>query len=275
MSRTLQEALPQRQHATPTLASPGSISIAETSQNARSSEMTPYHAPSTEDFGSFDTTSYDTSGMGGPGDDHGQRLFDFDLAWTFDFLNKDGGSDVELPAPQCDTVTATQEVDGTIDWSNPNAHDGVQQPSLPGVHTPTNIPDEDEVNDMLRTWPDASLMASAISEGLRSALSDIVTSDDATDHSVQGFPSCRSLQYFLLLYIRRVHPRFPAMHIPTFSTAKTPAIVLMAMMLAGSCHSVSDGDRFCRGYLDRCRYWLTATREKDLKSVSTRVLPRE
>jgi hypothetical protein len=237
--------------------------------------MAPYHAPSTEDFGSLDTTSYDTPGMGGPGDDHGQGLFDFDLAWTFDFLDKDGGSDVELPSPQRETVTATQEVDDTIDWSNAIAHDGVRQRSLPGVHTPTNIPDEDEVNDMLRTWSDASLMASAISEGLRSTLLDIVTSDDATDHSVHGFPSCRSLQYFLLLYIRRVHPRFPAMHIPTFSTAKTPAIVLMAMMLAGSCHSASDGDRFCRGYLDRCRYWLTATRERDLKSVSTRVLPCE
>jgi hypothetical protein len=50
---------------------------------------------------------------------------------------------------------------------------------------------------------------------------------------------------------------------------------LMAMMLAGSCHSVSDGDRFCREYLDRCRCWLTATREKDLKSVSTHHMQRE
>lgn len=237
--------------------------------------MTPYHAPSTEDFGSFDTTSYDTSGMGGPGDEHGQGLFDFDLAWTFDFLNEDSRSHVELSAPQCDTVTATQEVDGTNDWSNTIAHDGVPQPPLPDVHTQTSIPDDEEVDDMLRTWSDASLKASAIDEGLRSTLLNTVTSDDTIDHSRQGFPSCRSLQYFLLLYIRRVHPRFPAMHIPTFSTAKTPAIVLMAMMLAGSCHSVSTGDQFCREHLDQCRHWLNATREKDLKSVSIRVLPCE
>ena len=230
--------------------------------------MTPYYAPNTEGFGSIDTPSYETSGIGGPGDEPEQGLFDFDLAWTFDFLDKDDGSHVDLPAPRNDTATTTQETDGANDRSNSIAREVVTQPPLPDGQTPTSSLDDEEIGDMLRTWSDASLKALAINNSLRSALLEIATPDETVDHQRRGFPSCRSLQYFLLLYIRRVHPRFPAIHIPTLSTAKTPAIVLMAMMLAGSCHSVSDGDRFCREYLDRCRCWLTATREKDLKSVS-------
>lgn len=246
------------------------MSVAETSQNARPSDMTPSHVPSTEDFASFDTPSYYTSGIDGPGDEHGQGLFDFDLAWTFDFLDKHDPSHAEFPAPQSDTAIATQDLDNAHDWPNTIPLEGVSQLPLPGGQAPTSILHEEEVNDMLKTCSDASLRASAINDDLRSTLLGIVTLDDRTDHPRQGFPSCRSLQYFLLLYVRRVHPRFPAMHIPTFSSAKTPAIVLMAMMLGGSCHSVSNGDRFCREYLDRCRHWLTVTREEDLKSVSTR-----
>lgn len=231
--------------------------------------MTPYCAPNIEGFGSIDTPSYATSGIGGPGDESEQGLFDFDLAWTFDFLDKDDRSHVELPAPRNDAATTAQETDGANDMSSPVARDVVPQPPLPDGHTPTSNLDDEEIGDMLRTWSDASLKVLAINDGLRSALSEIATADDTVDHPRRGFPSCRSLQYFLLLYIRRVHPRFPAIHIPTLSTVKTPAIVLMAMMLAGSCHSASDGDQFCREYLDRCRCWLTATREKDMKSVST------
>lgn len=231
--------------------------------------MTPYDAPNTEGFGSIDTPSYEISGIGGPGDEHEQGLFDFDLAWTFDFLDKDDGSHVEPPAPRNDAATITQETHDANDRSNPIAREVVPQPPSPDGHTPTSDPDDEEIGDMLKTWSDASLNALAINNDLRSALLEIATPDDTTDHPRLDFPSCRSLQYFLLLYIRRVQPRFPAIHIPTLSTAKTPAIVLMAMMLAGSCHSVSNGDRFCREYLDRCRCWLTATREKDLKSVST------
>ena len=231
--------------------------------------MTPYYAPNTDGFGSIDTPSYETSAIGGPGDEPEQGLFDFDLAWTFDFLNKDDGSYAELPAPRNDAATTTQGTHDANDRSNPIAREVVQHPPLLDGRTPTSNLDDEEIGDMLKTWSDASLEALAINDSLRSALSEIATTDDTVDHPRRGFPSCRSLQYFLLLYIRRVHPRFPAIHIPTLSTAKTPTIVLMAMMLAGSCHSVSDGDRFCREYLDRCRCSLTATREKDLKSVST------
>lgn len=230
--------------------------------------MTPYHAANTEEFGSFDMPSHEISGVGGPGGEHEQGLFDFDLAWTFDFLDKEDESHVELPAPRNNAATMTQEEDDTNDRPNTIAREVVPQPPLPDGHTPTSNLDDEEIKNMLRTWSDASLKALAINNALRSTLLEIATPDDTADHLRRSFPSSRSLQYFLLLYIRRVHPRFPAIHIPTLSTARTPAIVLMAMMLAGSCHSVSNGDRFCREYLDRCRYWLTATLEKDLKSVS-------
>jgi hypothetical protein len=237
--------------------------------------MAPFNAQTTEHLDSFDTLSYDTSAIGGLGDEHAQGLFDFDLAWTFDFLDTNSPCHVELPAQQIDTVTATQEIDDTNNWSGAIPHDGVPQPPLTDEHNPTSTLDDDEVNEMLKTWSDASLRPLTINDDLRSMLLDIVAMNSPDDCPHRAFPSCRSLQYFLLLYIRRVHPRFPAMHIPTFSTAKTPAIVLMAMMLAGSCHSVSNGDRFCREYLDRCRYWLTATREKDLKTVGTFALQPE
>ena len=235
--------------------------------------MTPYHAPTTEDFGCFDAQSYDNSGLDVPGDEHGQNLFDFDLAWTFDFLDSNDAPLVDVPAKQIGTVATAQESDDANDW--PNTVSRVSQHPLPNERAPTSNPDEEEVNNLLKTWSDASLKASAIDDDLRLTLLQIATADGTTDHLLRDFPTCRSLQYFLLLYIRRVHPRFPAMHIPTFSTVKTPAIVLMAMILAGSCHSVSNGDQFCRAYLDPCRYWLTAAREKDLKSVSTFALPLE
>ena len=271
-SRTLQEALPHAQDAAATLASPASLSVAETSQIVHPPEITPYDAPNTEAFGSFDTPGHETSGVGGHGDEHEQGLFDFDLAWTFDFLDKGDESHAELSATRTDAIITTQEIDSINDRSNTIALEVVPQPPLSDEHTPTSNLDDEEINDMLRTWSDASLKALAVDNGLRSNLLEIATLNDTTDSPRRGFPSCRSLQHFLLLYIRRVHPRFPAIHVPTLSTVKTPAIVLMAMMLAGSCHSVSNGDRFCREYLDRCRYWLTAAREKDLKSVSTHVI---
>jgi hypothetical protein len=133
--------------------------------------------------------------------------------------------------------------------------------------------DEDEVNQVLALSSDALLRSSTVSDDLRSTLFDIVTSDSrdlvgAGSIQRQAFPESRSPQYFLLLYKQPVHPRFPAMYIPTFSTMSTPAVVLMAMMLAGSYHSASNGDRSCRQHLDRCRRFLTSTREKDLKKVS-------
>lgn len=228
--------------------------------------MTPYHARITEDLESCGTLSYDTSAIGGPGDEHAQGLFDFDLAWTFDFLDTHSPSHVELAAPQYDIVAATHEIDDRNLWS------GTVSPEHPlaDKQTPISIVDEQEVNEMLKTWSDVSLRPLTINHDLRSIMLDIVTMDGTDNSPHRAFPSCRLLQYFLLLYIRRVHARFPVMHTPTFSAAKTAPVVLVAMMLAGSCHSLSNEDRFCREYLDRCHYWLTVTREKDLKSVSNR-----
>jgi hypothetical protein len=62
-----------------------------------SSDVAPYQFSAMEELGNLDTpSSYDTSSICASGDDFGQGLFDFDLAWTFDFLNDDAAQ-VETP----------------------------------------------------------------------------------------------------------------------------------------------------------------------------------
>jgi len=223
-----------------------------------------------DDFGPLNTSSYDASGVSGSRDEYGQGLFDFDLAWTFDFLDKNDGSHVDFSETYDDSVRTVTRTNNADDWLSTTLDEGVAQPRWPDK----SLIDSDEVNQVLNASPDALLKATAVDENLRALLWEIVTSDSrellgTVSSPPRVFPDNRSLQYFLLLYINLVHPRFPAIHIPTFSTTKTPAVVLMGMMLAGSCHSATNGDRFCCDYLDRCRYWLAAARERNLKTVRT------
>lgn len=214
-----------------------------------------------EDHEIPDAPEFDTFGFCEPEGNYGQGLFDFDLGWTFDFLGNNN-------------VTHAQPPDDAVNWPHVSLEERPEIVSCPNEYSHTVSLDDDGILQVFASSSETLLKASEVSEDLRRSLLDIVTSDSrslpgTTDDHRRLLPDAQSLQYFLLLYIQFVHPRFPAMHISTFSAHKTPTIVLMAMMLAGSCHSVSNQHRFCGGFLDSCRYWLTAAREKDLKTVST------
>lgn len=274
-ARTLSEALLHTQHATTASASPESILTPQIAQTASALETPPFSTTVMEDLGADDTLSFDLSGNREPGHDYGQSLFDFDLAWTFDFLDRNDESQVGFSEPLGDASTTAQGrsiADGRHDMISV---EGVLPPPAPNSLINASSLDEDEVTQVFTSSSGTSLRISDVSDELRESLLDVMIPDSHTssgilDHERQAFPGGRCLQYFLLLYIRLVHPRFPAIHLPTFSQSKTPAVVLMAMMLAGSCHSVSNANRFCYDHLDRCRDWLTAAREKNLKNVSMR-----
>lgn len=270
----LPNAMPQAQDVTAASVSPGRTLTPETSQNGFPAEIAPYQASTMDDFASLNTTSYDNSGICEPRDEYGQGLFDFDLAWTFDFLDENDVAQVEFSETHRDAVIPVLRTNDTDNWLNTISDDCLSQPSWPDKPPQTSIIEENEVHRTLRSSSDVLLKATVISDDLRTLLIEIVTSNSrdlpgTISSPQQAFPANRSLQYFLLLYIKLVHPRFPAMHIPTFSTTKTPAVVLMSMMLAGSCHFACNADRFCYDFLDPCRYWLASAREKNLKSVRT------
>ncbi|KAH1583282.1 hypothetical protein KXX17_000169 [Aspergillus fumigatus] len=63
------------------------------------------------------------------------------------------------------------------------------------------------------------------------------------------FPVPEVLEYFLSLFFEFVHPRFPVLHKPTFSTATAPPYLLLAIMLLGSSHSRSNRGKFVAVYL--------------------------
>ena len=231
-----------------------------------------------DDLETLNTPGYDVSGDSETREEYGQGLFDFDLAWTFDFLDKNDVSHIDFSEAYNDAATVLPNNDDTGDWLNTALGGGVPQPRRHEKQPQPSILDETEVNQAIASSSDALSKATVVNDDLRKVLLELVTLDgrdvpSTINYPAQAFPDNRSLQYFMLLYIRLVHPRFPTIHIPTFSTIKTPPVVLLGMMLAGSCHSASNGDRFCCNYLDRCRYWLATARERDLRSVRILVFP--
>ena len=269
----LPEGLPQAQDVTAASVSPGNVLTPDTSQHGPS-EIAQCQTSTMEDLGCLDIADYDGSAIYEPRDEYGQGIFDFDLAWTFDFLEENDASRYDYPEPNSDVATEAPRTNGTDNRLNTALDEGVTHPVLSNEPSQTSMLDEDEVNQIINSCPDALLKCTFVDDDLRILLLEVATLDSRdlpgqTSNPPRDFPKNRSLQYFLVLYLKLVHPRFPAMHIPTFSNTKTPPVLLISMMLAGSCHSVSDGNRFCGDYLDRCRFWLTAARERDLKSVRT------
>ena len=82
------------------------------------------------------------------------------------------------------------------------------------------------------------------------------------------FPPTDVLEFFLKLYFRFVHPRFPVVHLPTFDVYTSPPLLLLAMMFIGSGHSRMDRGRFCRLFYDHLRIACFRMQELDEKCVS-------
>lgn len=79
------------------------------------------------------------------------------------------------------------------------------------------------------------------------------------------FPDAQVLDFFLRLYVRFVHPRFPVVHLPTFDVYNTPPLLLLAMMFLGSGHSRMDRGRFSRMFFDHLRIAVSRQQEIDEK----------
>jgi hypothetical protein len=82
------------------------------------------------------------------------------------------------------------------------------------------------------------------------------------------FPPRAVLDYFLRLYIRYIHPRFPVLHLPTFDIHGVPPLLLIAMMFLGSSHSSVDKGRFGRVFYQHLKIAALRLHETDPHHVS-------
>lgn len=82
------------------------------------------------------------------------------------------------------------------------------------------------------------------------------------------FPPAEALDFFIRLYIRYIHPRFPILHLPTFDIYNSSPLLLIAMMFLGSSHSRADRGRFSRVFYDHLRIACLHMHEVDPKFVS-------
>lgn len=83
------------------------------------------------------------------------------------------------------------------------------------------------------------------------------------------FPTNQVLDFFLRLYVRFIHPRFPVVHLPTFDIYSAPPLLLLSMMFLGSGHSRMDRGRFARLFYDHLRVACVRLQEIDEKCVSS------
>jgi hypothetical protein len=81
------------------------------------------------------------------------------------------------------------------------------------------------------------------------------------------FPPSEVLDFFLRLYIRYIHPRFPVLHLPTFDIYNSSPLLLVSMMFLGSSHSNFDRGRFSRLFHEHLRIAIMRIQEVDKKYV--------
>jgi hypothetical protein len=120
----------------------------------------------------------------------------------------------------------------------------------------TTIRPYQHINTSLRS----GLMAALQGEKFKNDLSKSEITDS-------NFPPAEALDFFLRLYVRYIHPRFPVLHLPTFDIYNSPAILLVAMMFLGSSHSRTDRGRFSRLFYDHLRLAVLRNNEMDSKAV--------
>lgn len=216
---------------------------------------------------------------------HGEGPFDVDLAWTFDYVMTHPDDILhdlalhQMPqtygnAEEGHTVNSTSTNESRSDWP-----DGQSRSASPlrGQCTP---PYSDarfvDTNEMSRAIQENHLVLSrhcVISSATVRSMFDLLTAEQLAGFcgqqpSPEEFPETQVLQHFLLLYFLHVHPRFPVTHLPTFSPDRSFPDMLLAMILAGSCHSDSNQYTFCHAYVERTRMSVTLQRERDGNHVS-------
>ncbi|CAD6443402.1 9c00934b-a060-4ffd-be6f-0b6ba9a40e9b [Sclerotinia trifoliorum] len=88
--------------------------------------------------------------------------------------------------------------------------------------------------------------------------------------NISTFPPSEVLDYFLRLYFKHVHPRFPITHIPTFDIFASSPLLVSSMMFLGSCYSRADRGLFLRLFHNRGR--VASMRLHEIEEKHLRIL---
>jgi len=222
--------------------------------------------------------------------------YDADISWAFDrdlspqnFLNYDYESSVMadpyteeeyqdqiLPLGQIvpkEPVDSEEEEDSN-DWPDKPSRNPIPMRSAPRIIPVRRSVDWRPIQDEARTsilLLDKLTPMQRMNDTLRASIIaalDVVFEPKPGQPDISEFPPSDVLDYFFRLYVHHVQPRFPVLHLPTFSMYSTPPLLLACMMFLGSSHSKIDGGSFLRLFYDYARRASFRTVEIDHKMVS-------
>lgn len=229
--------------------------------------------------------------------------YDADMSWTLDYLPHEQSSDYLLDhdmissweqfndyschpvkyedaaPPQQETADADGEDEDTSDWPDkverPASSRRIQDRIVPKLGAPISWQAVIEEARSSGLSPSSIRPVERFSDPLRDSL--LVTLNGASfrneisrpEISNDIFPPSEALDFFLRLYIRYIHPRFPVLHLPTFDIYNTSPLLLVVMMFLGSSHANTDRGRFSRMFHEHLRIALIRIQEVDKNYVSS------
>lgn len=226
--------------------------------------------------------------------------YDADMSWTLDYLPSehspnylmdhdmlntfDDFGDYPYQAPKYEPPTTqdTEDADGEDEEDTADWPDKVERPNtpqrLPNRVIPVRIQSISwqSVLDEARSSglsPATIRPVETFSDPLRDTLlltlngSNFRNEISRPEISEAIFPPSEVLDFFIRLYIRYIHPRFPVLHLPTFEIYNSSPLLLVAMMFLGSSHSNTDRGRFSRLFHEHLRIAIIRIQEVDKKYV--------
>lgn len=179
-------------------------------------------------------------------------FFDGDLTWALDF--EPDAFDFEH-----DPISTVQSQSSTKTASDVHVHTHAQQPlrgwpdrasrhASPAAQVQQGAQSEDaavqelcseiaQLHDQISDQH--STVVLPVSSQLSDRLARVCTSaDDPVEHNAYGgmmpFLEPSAIQYFINLFFTHIQPRYPVIHMPTFSIDKAQPVLLLAMILSGS-----------------------------------------
>ncbi|KAL3455812.1 fungal-specific transcription factor domain-containing protein [Aspergillus heterothallicus] len=209
---------------------------------------------------------------------YGEGSFDADLAWILDMAPPDY---MAVPMRQSEDTTQTNmqpipsmalETDGGQIESDALHHVSTEERNtwpdvdgLPGGRgmqelSTLSVPDSEswvdhaELSSIQALPNEGRAQCYTVDRNIRARLIATLeeqssVKDGLLPPEAAKFPNEATMEYFIRLFFKHVHLRFPVIHRPTFSTETAPPFLLLSMMLLGSSHSPSNRGRFVAAYL--------------------------
>lgn len=231
-------------------------------------------------------------------------VYDADMSWTLDYLPPDSSDYLldhdminsweqfndysyqpvnyeEPPPPQQDIEDAEGEDEDTSDWPDkverPHTARRIHERIVP-VRAPTSWQAVIVEARLSGLSPSSIRPVERFSDPLRNTL--LMTLNGANfrnqvsrpEISEYMFPPSEALDFFLRLYIRYIHPRFPVLHLPNFDIYNCSPLLLVVMMSLGSSHANSDRGRFSRMFHEHLRLAILRIQEVDKNYVSNHII---